>query len=184
MVDEGGQTRSDLNFAITLDGRNVQAQDSAFDRGSFLETSKGSMQNVKKLYGIVSLQVPTKWLKVEQDSALAEATTFRHSNIDKTQISFFGSRRELDEQSGEAFKHIVNSDLPTPRIIYSEAKQGDNEANIRTIQELTNALGRTLVGDNQLTSTKDRTPAFHLETAKVETINGKMSLPSMAGLPN
>ncbi len=45
------------------------------------------------------------------------------------------------------------------------------------MKSLASALGANLVGDNQLTSQKGgenaRQPAFHLDSAMVETINGK-----------
>ena len=169
MERDDAQNRSDLNLVITLGGNRIE--DSALHRGNFLDRER--MQSIRNLAGIDSMQLPSNWLKVEQNTSLADATTFRHSSLDKTQISFYGSRRPLDEQSVAEFKHITNTDLPTPRIIYAEATQADKEANIRTIQKLTNAFGRTTVGDNQLTSTTSRTPAFHMETVKVETLNGK-----------
>ena len=171
MARDDAQNRGDLNFVVTADA--IKIQDSALHRGNFLESSKESMQKVTSLDSIDSMLLPSNWLKIEQNTSLADATTFRPSNIDKTQISFFGSRRPLDQQSREAFQRVINPDLPIPRIIYAQAMQADNEANIQTIQALSDALGRTAVGDNQLTAAASRTPAFHMETARVERVNGK-----------
>jgi hypothetical protein len=171
MSSDNTSNPRDLNFVITLDGSNIQ--ESVLHRGNFLEPSKPRMQSVKSLDGIASMQLPSNWFKVEQNTRLADATTFRPSTIDKTQISFYGSIKPIDEESGKAFKQVINADLPTPRIVYSEAMQADSQANIQTMRDLSSVLGRTTVGDNQLTSSGSRRPAFHLETAKVETINGK-----------
>jgi len=171
MASDNTRNSSDLNFVITLDGNKIQ--ESPLHRGNFLGSSKPPMQSVTSLDGIASMQLPSKWFKIEQNTRRADATTFRPSTIDNTQISFYGRIQPLDEQSGEAFKQVINADLPTPRIIYSEAMQADSKANIQTIKDLSSAFGSTLVGDNQLTSSTSRQPAFHLETAKVETVNGK-----------
>jgi hypothetical protein len=171
MASDEIRSRSDLDFVITLGGNKIQ--EAALHRGNFSESSTTPLQTVRDLDGIASIQLPSTWFRIEQNTALADATTFRPSTIDKTQISFYTGTKPLNEQSIEAFEQVINADLPIPRIIYSEALQEDYKANIQTIQDLSRVFGSTTVGDNQLTSSTSRRPAFHLETAKVETVNGK-----------
>ncbi|MDR3616372.1 MAG: hypothetical protein P4L53_22620 [Candidatus Obscuribacterales bacterium] len=162
---------SDLNFVITLDGNKIG--ESALHRGNFLDSDKPATQTARNLDSIASIQLPAKWIKFEQNTQLCDATMFRHSTIESTQISLYGSRKPLDEQSSNAFKQVLNAALPSPRIIYSEKMQTNTEENIEAVKELSGAFGRTRVGDNQLSSSPSRRPAFHLDTATVETVNGK-----------
>ena len=82
----------------------------------------------------------------------------------------------IEEKSAAAFEQQVASSLPTPRTLYSE-KLGTSDTNRDQFKGLASALGANLIGDNQLTvpntGADSRTPAFHLESARVEMINGK-----------
>jgi hypothetical protein len=171
MVRDDAQNRRDLNSVSTV--AEDERLESALHRGNFLDPGKGRIQPVKDLSGINSIQIPPDWLKVEKNSPLGDSTIFRHSLNDNTQISFYSDRSPTDPKSASVFKSLVDSAGPTPKLLYGKSSHASNEANIHIIKQLSDALGSTLVGDNQLTAGNERTPAFHLDSARVETINGK-----------
>jgi hypothetical protein len=120
-------------------------------------------------------QIPPDWLKFKQNSTLGDATIFRHLLADNTQISFYSCRKPTDTASGEVFKSHVDSDAPTPKLLYGKSLNASKEANISVIKQLSDALGRSLVGNNQLTATNDRTPPFTWKVQESKPSTEKMS---------
>jgi hypothetical protein len=152
--------------------------DSALHRGNFMEPGKHKpdLQKVQNLDAIVSVELPASWRCSKQNSEVGNSLTFRSATNPTAKINFAERNQAVSENAANAFKQIIDADAPTPRIIYS-ANFDSNGDGIATIKSLASALGSNLVGDNQLTSPQGgenaRQPAFHLDSAMVETINGK-----------
>ncbi|MDR3612990.1 MAG: hypothetical protein P4L53_05435 [Candidatus Obscuribacterales bacterium] len=166
----------DDRLLAMLDFKPGNDCDSPLHRGNFMEPDKPGLQKVQNFDAISSVELPTSWRCSKQNSEIGNSLSFRSATNPKAQINFAERSQPVPEQAANAFKQIIDPDAPTPRIVYS-ANLDSNGEGAATIKSLASALGSNLVGDNQLTSPQGgenaRQPAFHLDSALVETINGK-----------
>jgi hypothetical protein len=141
-----------------------------------MEYSKPGLEKAKNLDAIAEMEFPSSWARFDQAGSRSRSVVFRPADNPSTEIGFLERNRPVDEQSAALFQNLVGSGLPTPRSLYSD-KAGSNAQDEQMFKTLASALGSSLVGDNQLscpqTGPACRTPAFHLDSARVETINGK-----------
>jgi hypothetical protein len=175
MAGEDSKQWGDSKSMAVLGGDTART-DSIFHQGNFMESNKTGTQKIKNLDAINEMKLPGTWGRFERTSAMGHSVVFRRSKHEETQISFCRRDRAVDEKSAEAFKNLVSSNLPTPRVLYSH-NLGANVQNLEMFRTLASALGSSLVGDNQLAmpanACDSRQPAFHLDSARVETLNGK-----------
>jgi hypothetical protein len=149
---------------------------SAFHLGNFMEFGKPGVQKANNLDAISQLELPSSWARFDQKGLRSNSTTFRPGNHASTEIGLIERNRPIAEKSAATFNKLVNGELSTPHNLYSD-KAGSSPADVETFKALSDALGSTTVGDNQLscpqTSADCRRPAFHMDSARVETINGR-----------
>ena len=176
MVGDDSKQLGDSKKVAVIAG-DAACSDSVLHLGNFMGSKKTGLQKINNLDAISELELPASWGCFEQNSAMGHSVVFLRSKNEATQISFFERERPVDQKSADAFANVVSSTLPTPRVLYSDNHQADAQSGA-LFKTLASALGSSLVGDNQLTSspsskTGARQPAFHLESARVETLNGK-----------
>jgi hypothetical protein len=171
MVEQVGDNR--LATAINAGGESTV---SVFHQGNFMQHDKRGVQKANNLDAIDQMELPASWARFDQASVRSRSVVFSPVDNPSTEIGFLERHRPVDDKSSAAFENIVGSILPTPRVLYADTF-GANPQNEQLFKTLASALGSTLVGDNQLTCPQTgptcRKPAFHLENARVETINGK-----------
>jgi len=169
--NQAGDYKSGAVLNVTGEGTA-----SGFHQGNFMEHNKPGLQKAKNLDAIEQMELPASWARFDQVGSRSSSVVFRPADNPSTEIGFLERNRPVDDKSAALFENLVGSILPTPRVLYSD-KDGANAQNEQLFKTLASALGSSLVGDNQLscpqTGPACRKPAFHLDSARVETINGK-----------
>ena len=136
---------------------------------------------VEDLGSIKSFTLPSDWARSERFTWSGHSITFSNADYEGTRISYLAHENTISSKSQEAFEQVLNSPQNLPKPLYSETSKSAISAEQRKLfNELAPVLGLSNVGDNQLTSQTDdafkRKAAFHLDSARVEEINGKRIL--------
>lgn len=133
-------------------------------------------QRLQNLGVVKALEVSLSWRRRDRCSPIGRAVVLSRSSTPKTEITLLERRVPLDQHSARIFCDIVHSSSRMmPLVLYRAG--GASPANLGTIKALSSAFGANQVGDNQVSAPQvradSRRPAFHLDSAGVETINGK-----------
>lgn len=142
--------------------------------------ASASTEKFENLGVIKSIDLPGGLLKSnESQPFLGTLTKFYAPRGTDTEFGFLQhTGRQVDQASADTFHKMLKDhpNLTAPLYIYNEASGPPTQQQRDFMAKLSTVLGATTLGDNQLTSTGSRTPAFHLESARLETINGKTVL--------
>ncbi|CAN5951442.1 unnamed protein product [Sphagnum jensenii] len=127
------------------------------------------LQNVSNLAPFRGLELPQTWHRQDQSTLIGQATTFSDPDTQSLHIVSLQHTKPIDQSAFEAFSKLLESKANATNI---EVNSPDVLSSIAPV------LGRSLVGDNQLSDvakpgTLRRDPAFNLEDAQLKTLNGR-----------
>jgi hypothetical protein len=151
---------------------------SNFHRGNY---SLPGEKTVTDLGAIKSMKTPWEGAQIKQDGGLrGRAISFYSSTKPgkdgQARISYVEHAHPLSLRSEPALNKLLASHEAKVTVLYADNfKPGGPAYLVEALKQLAPILGTTSVGDNQLTGGA-RTPAFHLTTVKIETVNGRAVL--------
>ena len=95
----------------------------------------------------------------------------------KTRISFIEHGDPMARNDEPALHKLLSSkSTASGSVLFDATDAAAFPQAKRTFVSISSILGGLNVGDNQLTSGKGRAPAFHLQSARLQSINGKTVL--------
>jgi len=125
-------------------------------------------QHISDLSAVSDIDIPSSWKRSDQSFRTGYATTFVDPSSDSLQITMLQHSKNLDKTAQEAFANLLSTKVDGASL---DAK------NAPLLNSIASILGSSQIGDNQIVNPGQdpniRPPAFHLETAKVENVNGK-----------
>ena len=132
-----------------------------------------------ELGAIAKMDVPNSWAYTN-DSSDGHMVSFRPVSNKDVQFSSYEHGWHLSQRASEAFQKLLSEPMTVPKLLYSDSSPSANSDAANLFQSLAQALGSATVGDNQLTNSykapDPRSPIFHLDSARLETVNGKTVL--------
>lgn len=142
--------------------------------------TNGATETMQNLGAIKSIDLPAGLIKSNQSEPFrGNMIKFYAARDSSTEFGFLQhTGRQVNQQSADTFHRLLkdNTNLAAPLVLYNEASGPPTQQTRELMSRLSTVLGATTLGDNQLTATGSRTPAFHLESMRLETINGKTVL--------
>jgi len=149
-------------------------------RGDYTMPVNTSTTTVSDLHFIKGFLIQSSWSRSDSLTFNGQATSFRRPDDDGTRITFISHDLSRTPKAVDNFEQFLQGSSHLPKSLFSESAHQQNKAHTELLDALASILGTTNVGDNQLTSAaqlKDSaSPSFHVDTARVEQINGKKVL--------
>ncbi len=141
---------------------------------NFMNQGSEKTERVDNLGSIGSINLPASWSKYEQNTPSGHATTFAPSGDNAPQITMLEHTRKIDANTTQLYNQLLGQ--KAPEIIYADGFVVDANST-KLLKSISSILGSSLVGDNQIANPaagpSDHQPAFHLQSAKLQLVNGK-----------
>jgi hypothetical protein len=95
-------------------------------------------------------------------------------------IGSYQHSENRDKKSAEVLHQLLGAPVTAPKLLYSDTRPDTDKATQDLFKRLSSTLGINTVGDNQIISPDknpdSRRPSFHVDSARLENVNGKTVL--------
>jgi hypothetical protein len=144
-------------------------------------------RDLPDLGAIHEMTVPPSWGGFQGRASSGSMYTFKPLSTRALQLAsaevMIGSYQHpenKDKKDAEVFHQLLSAPVTAPKLLYSDTRPDTDKATQDLFKVLSSALGTNTIGDNQIVSpaknADSRRPSFHVDSARLENVNGKTVL--------
>jgi hypothetical protein len=143
--------------------------------------------NLPDLGAIDQIAVPPSWAGFQGRSTSGSMYTFKPVSkrvlqpaSPEVMIGSYQHPEIKDKKLADVFHQLLSAPVTAPRLLYSDTRPERDKSTQDLFKGLSSVLGTNTIGDNQIISpaknADSRRPSFHIDSARLENINGKTVL--------